>query len=640
MTISTLRAALWHLRHGGISQWKTWKRRQNLLTANGSNDISAKIVLPSRKNKLTTIDFPAFRAPSRVQNFPKLRVAVILDDFSAQAWGYEWDCVAILPETWKEVLQSTPVEMLFVESAWAGNDKAWSYYLTGTSAPRPALVELVEWCKENAIPTVFWNKEDPPHYEDFLDSARLFDSVFTSDSTQIKRYKTDLGHERIAPLSFAAQPVVHNPIRPQHGFQSRDVAFAGMYFAHKFPERREQLDMLLSGALDVSASMNTGLEIFSRQLGGEEKYQFPKPYASHVVGSLPYQKMLTAYKAYKVFLNVNSVVDSPSMCARRIFEISASGTPVVSAPSRAVGEFFDKTEVVEVHTQEEAASSIRSLVRSKELRDHTVHLAQRKIWQGHTYAHRAEVVLEAAGIRPAIVNTRSLTVTPNISALVSTIRPQQINHILSTVAKQLNVETELVLLTHGFEVDEVRIRREAKELGIENLVLLSEPRTTSLGACLNLAASASSGAYVTKMDDDDLYGSHYLQDQAAAHRYSGADVVGKQAHYMFLGGRNTTLLRFEEREHRFTDLVMGPTIFTTGEMMREVPFLELGRGEDTNFLKGVAAAGGKIYSADRFNFVQIRSDEVSGHTWSAEETDLMASGVVSSFGLNEEHILF
>lgn len=638
--MGTLRAALWHLRHGGISQLKTWQHRQNLLELNGSNDISAKAVRPSRKSNATQLDFPAFQARNRSQQHSKMRVAVILDDFSMQAWGYEWDCIAIRPDSWKVELQSNPVEMLFVESAWAGNGKTWSYHLTGTSAPRPALLELVSWCKDNGIPTVFWNKEDPPHYDDFLDTARLFDSVFTSDSTQIERYMKDLGHERIAPLSFAAQPVVHNPIRPQHGFQSRDVAFAGMYFAHKFPERREQLEMLLGGALAVSGYMNTGLEIFSRQLGGEEKYQFPEPYASHVVGSLPYEKMLTAYKAYKVFLNVNSVVDSPSMCARRIFEISASGTPVVTAPSRAIGEFFDMTEVVEVHTQEEAASSIRSLVRSKELRDRTAHLAQRKIWQGHTYAHRAEAVLEAAGIRPSMDNKRSLAVTPKISALVSTIRPHQITHILSSVGKQLNVETELVLLTHGFEVDETRLRREAKELGIENLVLLSEPRTTSLGACLNIAASASSGVYVTKMDDDDLYGAHYLQDQAAAHRYSGADVVGKQAHYMYLGGRNATLLRFEEREHRFTDLVMGPTIFTTGEMMRAVPFLELGRGEDTNFLKDVAAAGGKIYSADRFNFVQMRSDAVSGHTWSAEETDLMASGVVSAFGLNEENILF
>ncbi|MHA7244482.1 glycosyltransferase family protein [Paeniglutamicibacter antarcticus] len=570
----------------------------------------------------------------------KTRVAVILDDFSALALGFEWDCIAVKPESWAVELAVNPVEMLFVESAWAGNDKAWSYHLTGTSAPRPAIVELVSWCQSKGIPTIFWNKEDPPHYDDFLETARLFDTVFTSDSTRIEQYKQDLGHGRIHTLSFAAQPAVHNPVHPQHGFQARDVAFAGMYFAHKFPERRQQMDMLLGGTLDVAGGMEHGLEIFSRQLGGDANYQFPAPFDSHVVGSLPYKKMLTAYKAYKVFLNVNSVIDSPSMCARRIFEITASGTPVVTAPSRAIDKFFDKSEVVEVNTREETASMVRALVRSKELRDRTVHLGQRNIWRNHTYAHRAEQVQVAAGIGIGHLDRRSMTKTPSVSALVSTIRPQQLSHILSTVGKQVNVETELVLLTHGFELDEQDVRAKARDHGIEHLVLLNQPRSITLGACLNLAAAASSGVYVAKMDDDDLYGIHYLQDQAAAHRYSGANVVGKQGHYMYLAERNATLLRFEEREHRFTDLVMGPTIFTTGDLLQEVPFPDLGRGEDTNFLRRVVASGGTVYSADRFNFIQMRSRESDGHTWSVQETELLATGVVFSFGLNEQHVMF
>ena len=103
-------------------------------------------------------------------------------------------------------------------------------------------------CREQGIATVFWNKEDPPHFEDFLDTARLFDQVFTTDVTLLPRYREELGHERVAVLPFAAQSAVHNPIRPKHGHQERDVAFAGMYFAHKFPERREQMDTAGRGA--------------------------------------------------------------------------------------------------------------------------------------------------------------------------------------------------------------------------------------------------------------------------------------------------------------------------------------------------------------------------------------------------------
>src|SRR5699024_11808068 len=113
------------------------------------------------------------------------------------------------------------------------------------------------------------------------------------------------------------------------------------------------------GAADaVSPRMRHGLEIFSRFLGNDERYQFPGTLAQRVVGSLPYRNLLTAYKHYKVFLNVNSVTDSPSMCARRIFEISAAGTPVVTTPSAATKEILPTDEVPQPETAEQAHWSL------------------------------------------------------------------------------------------------------------------------------------------------------------------------------------------------------------------------------------------------------------------------------------------
>src|SRR5699024_9558730 len=114
-------------------------------------------------------------------------VAVILDDFSMLAWSYEFETVAVTPGSWREQLAEAPVDLLLVESAWHGNKDAWQYQLTGSKAPSEPLRELVAHCREQGVPTVFWNKEDPPHFEDFLDTARLFDQVFTTDATLLPR---------------------------------------------------------------------------------------------------------------------------------------------------------------------------------------------------------------------------------------------------------------------------------------------------------------------------------------------------------------------------------------------------------------------------------------------------------------------
>ncbi len=626
-----LRRAAWHFRHGGVEQLRTYLRRQQRVPM-ASQTGGARFT----KDGLTFDPWPARPASGLVASGaagPEFRVGVILDDFSRRAFAPEWGQVALTPASWRAEL-TAGLDLLFVESAWNGNGGAWQYHLTGTSAPRPAFVELVAACRAAGVPTVFWNKEDPVHFEDFLDAARLFDSVYTTDVDRLPAYTAALGHDRVGVLEFAAQPAIHNPVRLHGRGPERDVAFAGMYFAHKYPERREQMDLLLGAALDVSPTMEHGLEIFSRFRGKDEKYQFPAPLDGRVVGSLDYDRMLTAYREYKVFLNVNSVVGSPSMCARRIFEITASGTPVVSTPSAAVGEYFPGDEVFVAGTREVAAHTVRALVRSPELRDRAVHKGQRRIWREHTYGARSRQVLHDAGLVTSPVIPR-----PSVTALVSTNRPHQVDHVLSVLGAQGGVDLQVALLTHGFETDDADLRVRAKEAGVGALELLSAPSDLPLGSCLNLLLEAADGDVVAKIDDDDLYGPQYLSDQLYALAYSGADLVGKQAHYMYLGGSDATILRFADREHRYTDRVMGPTIVAARETASTVRFRALPRGEDTAFLADLTEAGGTVYSADRFNFVQMRS-ATGGHAWDVTEAELLASGEVKHYGRAATHDMF
>ena len=565
----------------------------------------------------------------RLPIFGDVRVGTILDEFSAESFGFEWTLVPLTRSQWTSQLDG--LDFVFIESAWNGNSGEWKYQLTGDSGVKPDVISLLAECRRRGLPTVFWNKEDPPHFDDFLPLARLCDVVFTSDVRLIPNYRAELGHDRIGVLPFAAQPAIHSPARPARNFAARDIAFAGMYFAHKYPERREQMDLLLGAAARVSNRMDYGLEIFSRFLGHDARYQFPGELAERVIGSLPYRNLLTAYKHYKVFLNVNSVVDSPSMCARRIFEISAAGTPVVTTPSSATREYFPPDEVPQPATADDAEWTLRALVRSKELRDRTVHKAQRRIWAEHTYSHRAMTVMDTIGVTHLDPTHQSVT------AVVSTNRPDHLSAILTTHAGQRFVDKQLVLVAHGFTVPKDLIAF-ARDAGIEHLEIVPADSAETLGMCLNRGIAAADGSIIAKMDDDDIYGEHYLADQVAALRYSGADLVGKQAHYLHLRGRNIVMCRFPEREHRYTDLVMGPTLVGSRDLFLDHPFAERTLGEDTEMQRRLIADGGQIYSADRFNFVQVRGDH--SHTWSVEDDLLLANSVVHAFGFSPDHYLF
>ena len=75
------------------------------------------------------------------------------------------------------------------------------------------LKQLLSFCKEEGVKTIFWNKEDPTNFESFIDVAKLFDNIPMSDSGCIDKYVAESGHENVWALPFAAQPIIHNPIR-------------------------------------------------------------------------------------------------------------------------------------------------------------------------------------------------------------------------------------------------------------------------------------------------------------------------------------------------------------------------------------------------------------------------------------------
>lgn len=540
---------------------------------------------------------------------------VIADEFTAAAFRHEWNQIEPKRANFMDLLEKEDVDLLFVESAWEGNSGDWRYQLVGSMAPRKEILTLVEECKRRGIPTVFWNKEDPPHFEDFLKTAKLFDYVFTTEEECVPKYIEQLGHERVYVLPFAAQPHYHNPARVASIKRKGKSVFGGMYFREKYPERRAQMDYLLPAAAEY------GLDIYSRNTK-EEKYRFPEKVEKFVRGSLTYDQMVAAYHAYEVVLNVNSVPASKSMCARRIFEATACGAAVVSPDSPALHTYFNLGEITSVSDENNAKHRIRALVRSEEFRKQRVHRAQRNIWANHTYAHRVEKVLD-------VVNTgrkRPITNSETISVIITTNREVSLTYLIDNLRRQSGVKFEVVLITHGFELPNWAKDEIQKISHVTQLLVDTAPVEDVLGKNLNRLVAISTGSFIVRMDDDDWYGPNYIQDLVFAARFSGADLVGKAASYIYFEDRDATILTYESYEHRYTDFVRGATFAGPRETFEKFQFPELGKSEDSTVLKEIREGGGLIYSADSFNFVVNRFADKKRHTWTASDDQLFATG--------------
>jgi spore maturation protein CgeB len=318
-----------------------------------------------------------------------VKMAAIFDEFTMECFAHECQLITFTPDNWKEVLINTQPDLLMVESAWRGNNGTWIkkvQYQNEDSITE--LKELIQWCKQNNIPTVFWNKEDPVHYEHFIGTAKLFDFVFTTDINMVPMYKEACGHDRVAVLQFAAQPIIHNPITI--GKRENAVSFAGSYYA-KHVERTEDMLRIFNSTLPY------GLAIFDRNYekvkqGLLPNNRFPQHLEPNVRGSLKYYEIDKAYKGFKVMINVNTVKNSPTMFARRVYEGLACGTPIVSNYSEGIEKSFG--DIVSVsETEKEIKTAISDLFENDDVYRRVTVEGIRRVLNQHTYSDRVERII-------------------------------------------------------------------------------------------------------------------------------------------------------------------------------------------------------------------------------------------------------
>ncbi len=296
----------------------------------------------------------------------------------------------------------------------------------------------------------------------------------------------------------------------------------------------------------------------------------------------------------------------------RVLELLGEGCVVLSSDP---GAATHARAVTVVETSDLAEQELLALGAHAELRRRRAQVGVREVLSEHTSTAAVDAVLSRLGIaeprrrRP-------------VSAIVPTMRPSQIGHVLEFVARQSHEQVQLVLVTHGFDAD-ADVTSRATDLGVDLAVVAAAPEMT-LGAVMNLGVDVADGEYVAKMDDDNHYGPHYLRDLLATFDFSGAQVAGKWAHLTHLESSGATFLRFPHAENTLTRLVQGGTLVLPRQVASDLRFENLPRRVDTTFLDKVAAAGGLVYSADRYNFVSVRGASVEGHTWKITDSELLA----------------
>jgi hypothetical protein len=325
--------------------------------------------------------------------FGRLKIALVADYFTTACLSAECRIRSLTPQNYEEVIRSWRPDFIFVESAFHGHQQTWRYLLARQPklfrlGPPKAVGRLLALARDLGIPAVFWNKDDGSFFEDFIDLAKSFDHVFTTDAGCVERYRQCLpAAGAVHVLSMPYQPAFH--FFSGFSFTRREACFAGSYYKRILGQRRQFLDMIFGACEDSSLRLN----VFDRNHGRFSRwleFEFPAEGQLVVHPGVPYPETSALYKSHAVSLNVNSVTDSGTMCSRRLLEILACGGIAVTNRSPAVDlHFRDYCHVVE--TRAEAGELFARLKHGPSLEDlERAEAGAAYVRSAHTWEHRLE----------------------------------------------------------------------------------------------------------------------------------------------------------------------------------------------------------------------------------------------------------
>lgn len=227
---------------------------------------------------------------------------------------------------------------------------------------------------------------------------------------------------------------------------------------------------------------------------------------------------------------------------------------------------------------------------------------------------------------------------PTVSILLSTHRPERLEHALAMIRRQNYPHLQAVIALHGDE-DEVAHRAPRVRAALEGWdgewVLIGVPSELTLGHALAAASARADGELLTKMDDDDYYAATHVWDLVLARMYSGAQIVGKALDWVYLSASDTTVFRPTYPAERFAKFVAGGTmLISAGDLAQVGGWRPVPRSVDRALLDRVLESGGLVYRTHGLGYVYVRNAaDGSANTSSVKEDHFLTKTVAQYPGL-------
>ncbi len=302
--------------------------------------------------------------------------------------------VPLRPDDAPATIAAGALDLVLVESAWAGRDGSWRYRLAWHPHPRSVaqadLGALLSAAHAAGVPTAFWSTAARHDAGRFAAAARRFDHLFATDDAVLDRLARDperrwVSAEQLLPgVRIDIHHPAGDPVDP------RPVFIGSVPLALPL-ERREAIAALLAAAASRS------LVVADRQAAGDPaRFGIPALPAGIVPIRPATEAVVDLYRRHAAVLVPSLVAASGITVPARLLEALAAGAPVITTRSDAVAPLVGDLAVA-TDDPAELADALAAALDGPDVR-HRVRAGAAALAWRHDIRRRVAVIARSAGI--------------------------------------------------------------------------------------------------------------------------------------------------------------------------------------------------------------------------------------------------
>lgn len=279
---------------------------------------------------------------SRYYSKLPFKVGIITDIYMYNFYKDAFQDIHYLsPDNFEEVLCNNVIDIVLYVTSWTGiNDDEWRG-VKFKEKPMLALDKIISFAKAKEIKLVFQSIEDPSNFEYFLPIAKKFDSIFTSDTDSIPKYIAECGHSRVYYGEYGFNPLLNNPIGCRKHIIDA-IFFAGSYPA-RYADRCNDMDAIFDSIIQSKGNLIIADRNYGKDIGD---FAYPDRFQDAIIPPIEHDLLQSVHKLFRFNLNFNSIKNSPTMCAMRVYELQAQGGGILSNYAYSVFNKFPGMRIV------------------------------------------------------------------------------------------------------------------------------------------------------------------------------------------------------------------------------------------------------------------------------------------------------